>query len=88
MKLFIHKTNGNNKTNSTSNTKKIREIRKNRIENGSREMFIGVKPHSKGLFFSNEYNDFFLNLTPSLNNNKEKIKEKKIDIINTSIKQK
>lgn len=37
---------------STSKIKKIIAIRKNRIENGSREEFIGLNPHSKGESFS------------------------------------
>ena len=37
---------------STSKIKKIIAIRKNRIEKGSREEFIGLKPHSKGDNFS------------------------------------
>lgn len=44
---------------STSKIKKIIVIKKNRIENGSREEFIGSNPHSKGDVFSRSFNDFF-----------------------------
>lgn len=37
---------------STSKIKKIIAIRKNRIEKGRREEFIGLNPHSKGDSFS------------------------------------
>lgn len=37
---------------STSKIKKIIAIKKNRIEKGKREEFIGLKPHSKGEIFS------------------------------------
>jgi hypothetical protein len=37
---------------STSKIKKIIAIKKNRIEKGSREEFIGLNPHSKGESFS------------------------------------
>jgi len=57
---------GNIKTSSTSKTRKIRLIRKNRIEKGSRALYLGVKPHSKGLIFSRLIYSFFLNLTPNL----------------------
>ena len=57
---------GNIKTSSTSKTRKIRLIRKNRIEKGSRALYLGVKPHSKGLIFSRLMYSFFLNLTPNL----------------------
>lgn len=46
---------------STSKIKKIIVIKKNRIENGSREEFIGSNPHSKGDVFSRSFNDFFDN---------------------------
>jgi hypothetical protein len=44
--------NGNKITNSTSKTRKTKEIKKNRIENGSRALNIGVNPHSNGDIFS------------------------------------
>jgi hypothetical protein len=40
---------------STSKIKKIIVIRKNRIENGIREEFIGSNPHSKGEHFSRSF---------------------------------
>jgi hypothetical protein len=46
---------------STSKIKKITVIRKKRIEKGSREEFIGSKPHSKGDVFSRSFNLFFDN---------------------------
>lgn len=44
---------------STSKIKKIIVIKKNRIEKGSRDEFIGSNPHSKGDVFSRSFNDFF-----------------------------
>lgn len=44
---------------STSKIKKIIVIKKNRIEKGNREEFIGSKPHSKGEVFSRSFRDFF-----------------------------
>jgi hypothetical protein len=44
---------------STSKIKKIIVIKKNRIENGIREEFIGSNPHSKGDIFSRSEIDFF-----------------------------
>jgi hypothetical protein len=46
---------------STSKIKKIIVIKKNRIEKGSRDEFIGSNPHSKGEVFSRSVNDFFDN---------------------------
>lgn len=46
---------------STSKIKKIIAIKKNRIEKGSREEFIGSNPHSKGDLFSRYLKDFFAN---------------------------
>jgi hypothetical protein len=40
---------------STSKIKKIIVIRKNRIEKGNREEFIGSNPHSKGEVFSRSF---------------------------------
>lgn len=45
-------TIGRIKAISTSKIKKIIVIKKNRIENGIREEFIGSNPHSKGEDFS------------------------------------
>ena len=39
-------------TSSTSKTRNTKETKKNRIENGRRALYIGVKPHSKGDIFS------------------------------------
>lgn len=44
---------------STSKIKKIIAIKKNRIEKGRREEFIGVNPHSKGESFSRSEIFFF-----------------------------
>lgn len=44
---------------STSKIKKIIAIKKNRIEKGSREEFIGLKPHSNGDNFSRSEIFFF-----------------------------
>jgi hypothetical protein len=46
---------------STSKIKKIIVIKKNRIENGIREEFIGSNPHSNGEVFSRSFKDFFDN---------------------------
>lgn len=46
---------------STSKIKKIIVIKKNRIEKGSREEFIGSNPHSKGDVFSRSVKDFLDN---------------------------
>ena len=43
---------GNKITSSTSKTRNTKEIKKNRIENGRRALYMGVKPHSKGDIFS------------------------------------
>lgn len=45
---------------STSKIKKIIAIKKNRMEKGSREEFIGLKPHSNGESFSRSEIFFFL----------------------------
>lgn len=42
---------GNNNTISISKIKKITPNRKNRRENGSRALFLGSNPHSKGDLF-------------------------------------
>jgi hypothetical protein len=46
---------------STSKIKKIIVIKKNRIEKGRRDEFIGSKPHSKGDVFSRSFIVFFAN---------------------------
>jgi hypothetical protein len=46
---------------STSKIKKIMVIKKNRIEKGNREEFIGSNPHSKGDVFSRSFVVFFAN---------------------------
>jgi hypothetical protein len=46
---------------STSKIKKIIVIKKNRIEKGNREEFIGSNPHSKGDVFSRSFIVFFDN---------------------------
>jgi len=43
---------GISKTISMSNTKKMMASRKNRIENGIRDMWFGSNPHSNGEVFS------------------------------------
>lgn len=44
---------------STSKIRKIIAIKKNRIENGRREEFMGLNPHSKGESFSRSEIFFF-----------------------------
>jgi hypothetical protein len=44
---------------STSKIKKIIVIKKNRIEKGIRDEFIGSNPHSKGEIFSRSNKVFF-----------------------------
>lgn len=39
---------------STSKIKNKRATRKNCVENGARNINLGLNPHSKGLFFSEE----------------------------------
>lgn len=46
---------------STSKIRKIIVIKKNRIEKGNREEFIGSNPHSKGEVFSRSFKVFFDN---------------------------
>lgn len=66
--------NGNIKTNSTSKTKKTKEIKKNRMEKGSRALYLGVNPHSKGLIFSRSNTNFLFKDTPKINKTQIKIK--------------
>ena len=56
---LIVKIIGKIKAISTSKIKKMMAIKKNRIEKGSREEFIGLNPHSKGESFSRSNNFFF-----------------------------
>lgn len=51
---------------STSKIKKIIAIKKNRIEKGNREEFIGLNPHSKGESFSRSVIFFFLKIVESI----------------------
>jgi hypothetical protein len=46
---------------STSKIKKMIVIKKNRIEKGNREEFIGSNPHSNGEVFSRSFIVFFAN---------------------------
>lgn len=48
---------GISKTISMSNTIKITAKRKNRVENGSRAVFLGSNPHSNGDAFSRSFVD-------------------------------
>lgn len=66
---------------STSKIKKIIAIKKNRIENGRREEFIGLNPHSNGDSFSrSEF--FFLPKIVDRNITIKAIMKIIIDIIN------
>lgn len=56
---FKVKIMGRIKAISTSKIKKMIAIRKNRIEKGSRDEFIGLNPHSKGDNFSRSEIFFF-----------------------------
>ena len=60
-------------TNSTSKIRKIKQIRKNRIENGNRELLKGLNPHSKGLYFSLLENNFIPTLIPNKKTTVDKI---------------
>ena len=60
-------------TNSTSKIRKIKQIRKNRIENGNRELLKGLNPHSKGLYFSLLENNFIPTLMPNKKTTIDKI---------------
>ena len=68
--MYVHDSNfdtlkvkieGKIKAISTSKIKKIIAIKKNRIEKGRREEFIGLNPHSKGDNFSRSLFFFFDN---------------------------
>lgn len=58
LEVLIITTIGRIKAISTSKIKKIIVIRKNRMEKGNREEFIGSNPHSKGDVFSRSFKDF------------------------------
>lgn len=60
---------------STSKIKKIIAIKKKRIEKGVREDFMGLKPHSKGVFFSRLVT-IFKAKTEEINITIEEIKKK------------
>ena len=72
---------GNINTNSTSKIKKIIAIKKNRIVKGKRALNFGLKPHSKGLIFSNSNEYFLPKLFPSNKISEDKINEKKKNIM-------
>lgn len=55
VRQFIIYGEGSRRTISISNTKKITARRKNRVEKGSRALFFGSNPHSKGLLFSRSF---------------------------------
>ena len=59
---FIVKIIGKIKAISTSKIKKIMAIKKNRIEKGKREEFIGLNPHSNGDNFSRSEIFFLLKI--------------------------
>lgn len=56
---LIVKIIGSKRVISTSKIKKIIVIKKNRKENGIRELFIGLNPHSNGDIFSKFSLNFF-----------------------------
>lgn len=58
---FVIKPKGNKIEISISKIKNTIAIRKNRIENGIREVFLGSNPHSKGETFSRSKIVFFEN---------------------------
>ena len=53
LKILINTIIGINKVISISKIKNNNLIIKNGIENGNRNLEIGLNPHSKGIFFSN-----------------------------------
>lgn len=55
--FWMARGSGKSRAISTSNTRKITAKRKNRMENGSRALFLGSKPHSKGEAFSRSTRD-------------------------------
>lgn len=59
LEYFNVKIIGRIKAISTSKIKKIIAIKKNRIEKGRRDEFIGLNPHSKGASFSRSVHFFF-----------------------------
>jgi hypothetical protein len=74
LEVFSVKIIGRIRAISTSKIRKIIAIKKNRIEKGRREEFIGVNPHSNGDSFSRSEIFFFLRI------------EDKIITINATIK--
>lgn len=58
---FVIKPSGNKMEISISKIKNTIAIKKNRIENGIREVFLGSNPHSKGDTFSRSKIVFFEN---------------------------
>ncbi len=56
MLIFSVNGSGISKITSISNTRKITARRKNRVEKGSRAVFLGSNPHSKGEAFSRSGN--------------------------------
>lgn len=59
---FVERIIGKISAISTSKIKKIIAIKKNRIEKGIREEFIGLNPHSKGEIFSCSKKFFLLSI--------------------------
>lgn len=76
---------GNKRTISTSNTKNKIEIKKKRIEKGIRALSFGVKPHSKGLFFSRSKLIFIARRDPNKINTALKIRTNNSGIKNEII---
>lgn len=62
LREYIRIPKGRRSAISTSNTRKIIVIRKNRKENGLRDLLTGSNPHSKGESFSRSISDFFLRI--------------------------
>jgi hypothetical protein len=60
--IFSVKIIGKIRAISTSKIKKIIAIKKNRIEKGKRDEFMGLNPHSKGESFSRSISFFFLKI--------------------------
>ncbi len=67
---------GKSKINSTSNTKNTRAIKKKRKDKGVRGKDLGIKPHSKGLDFSESIRDFLEILMFTIASKSDKLRDK------------
>lgn len=73
---------------SISNTKKIKARRKNRMEKGMREKFLGSNPHSKGDVFSRSTRDRVVNTAEAAKVTAAKMTANKIEKVRRCINRK